>query len=330
MFGPSGEQATNVKVLFVVKNEALALFVVKWLCARREKPAQRRKMLKNLHLLFQPCGVGPRAVKLEDGRLSTEAVEAAEEYDIAVIDEAHHAYSDASVRVEVEKYTAPLLASCRPDSPGPGFPRLLILSDLSQSVDIEKAVFPDGLHEVYLTEVVRSSQRILAGASAFQLNAGHEEETESQHQADGPPIKSVIFEPKASADMIEQYVNTTVEALAIHVTASFPGLSLHDRVAIIVPHDEFREQFCAALGRKGLAARLQEQVADLQKGRGAEGLDGKSKQRLEELLRKIQGVSERRFRVVTAAEASRCVPERNACVEEEMIVVMPRLRSKPR
>jgi len=140
----------------------------------------------------------------------------------------------------------------------------------------------------------------------------------------------VIFELKASADMFEQYVNTTVEALAIHVTASFPGLSLHDRVAIIVPNNEFRKHFCAALERKGLAARLQEQVAELQKRRGAEGLDGKDKQRLEELLKKVEGVSGRRFQVVDAAEASRCVPERKARVEEEMIVVMPRLKSKPR
>ena len=333
LFVPSGDEAEHVRVLFVAKNEALALFVVKWLLVRCEGEDQKRRMLESLHILYQPSdATAPREMvlmkaTLNDGRLSTEAVERAEKYDIEVVDEAHHVYSDASVRVEVEKYTAPLLASCLPDSPGPGFPRLLILSDLSQSADIEKAVFPVGLHDVYLTEVVRSSQRILAGASAFQLNAAHDEETESQHQADGPPLKSLIFEFETGAGVIERYVDQTVQALLHHVAATFPGLGFHDRVAIIVPHAGFRDQFRAALERKGLSTRLQEQVAELKERRDAGRLGEKDKQRLEELLKKVQGVSGRRFRVVDAAEASRCVSERNARVEDEMIVVMPRLTS---
>ena len=231
------------------------------------------------------------------------------------------------MRGTIEKYTTPLLDSSRPDSPG--YPCLLILSDLSQSNDIHKAKFPDGLHEVFLTEVVRSSKRILAGASAFQLNAEHGIETESQHQADGPPLKSLIFELPSAADRMDAYVAQTVLAVR-HVAATFPGLGLHDRMAIIVPDGVFRDDFCKALaGKGGLAALLKEQVAELQKKRDAEGLNGTEKHRLEELLKRVRGVSERRFRVVDAAEASRCVPERNASVEEEMIVVMPRLRSKP-
>ena len=329
LFDANGNASDNM-ILFVVKNESLALFVVKWLCARCEGAVKRRKMLTRLHLLFQPYGDGPRVVTLVNGRLETMAAPCGVVYVMIAVDEAHHVFSDPSVRKEVDKYTAPLLASSKVDkdaapllasaagSPSAGYPRFLILSDLSQTADIDKAKFPDGLYEVFLTEVVRSSQRILAGASAFQLNAAHGEETESQHQADGPPLKSVIFElPGGSlshemSHRVEHYVEKTVMAMQHHVAAMFPGLSFHDRVGIIVPDEKFRAAFCAALERKGLEARLQEQVAGF-------GLAGKGTQGLEELL-------QRRFRVVDAAEASRSVPEQNARVEAEMIVVRTRLQ----
>ncbi|KAJ1472259.1 hypothetical protein T484DRAFT_1841005 [Baffinella frigidus] len=322
MFGPNGEHAANVKILFVVKNEALALFVVKWLLARCEGAVQKRRLLESVHLLYQPCEDGPRAVQLDDGRLWTEAVPA-ELYDMIVIDEAHHVFSDEPVRGTVEKYTAPLLATSRPDPPR-DFPRFLILSDVSQSLDLNPQ-YPADLQQVHLTEVVRSSQRILAGAAAFQLHEGKDQPdaTTCQNSVAGPPLKSVVFELAAGAEMMERYVDQTVQALLIHVAATFPRLSFHDRVAIIVTDDGFRDDFCAALKRRGgLAALLKEQVAELEKRRDAGGLAGKEKQSLEELLKKIQGVSERRFRVVDAAEASQCVPERNASVEEEQMILV--------
>jgi len=92
LFGANGTEAAEIKILFVVKNEALALFVVKWLCARLENLAQRRKMLKRLHLLYQPCTDGPRAVELTNGRLSTKKAEPAEMYDLVAIDEAHEVH----------------------------------------------------------------------------------------------------------------------------------------------------------------------------------------------------------------------------------------------
>ncbi|KAJ1484036.1 hypothetical protein T484DRAFT_1798189, partial [Baffinella frigidus] len=82
------QHPTN-KILFVVRNEALALFVIKWLCARFEGAVATRSMLERLHLLYQPCEDGPRAVELEAGRLSTKNAKV-EKYDMIVVDEAHH------------------------------------------------------------------------------------------------------------------------------------------------------------------------------------------------------------------------------------------------
>ncbi|KAJ1478433.1 hypothetical protein T484DRAFT_2948811 [Baffinella frigidus] len=322
LFGPNGDQEPDIMILFVVMNEALALFVVKWLCTRCEGAVRKRRMLEMIYLLYQPCDAGPRAVKLEAGRLSTEAVPA-EQYDVVVVDEAHHVYSDELVRGMVEEYTAPLLASSRPDPPR-DFPRFLILSDVSQSFTL-KPQYPPDLQPVHLTEVVRSSQRILAGAAAFQLHEGKDQldATTCQNSVAGPPLKSVIFELAAGDDIMERYVDQTVQALLIHVAATFPRLSFHDRVAIIVPDDGFRDEFLAKIAEpKGLAARLQEQVAELKKRRDAGGIAGKETQGLEELLRKIQGVSERRFKVVGAAEASRYVLERNTPLDEEQMILV--------
>ena len=47
--------------------------------------------------------------------------------------------------------------------------------------------------EVVLTEVVRSTQRIVAGAGAFQLG-DKKLMTTSQHNASGPPLKTFVFD----------------------------------------------------------------------------------------------------------------------------------------
>jgi len=91
--------------------------------------------------------------------------------------------------------------------------------------------------EVVLTEVVRSTQRIVAGASAFQLG-DQKELTSSQHNATGPPLKTFVFD--ASSDTqgwTSAYVEHTIKAIQ-HVSRSLGDLDLHDRIAIIVPDDE--------------------------------------------------------------------------------------------
>ena len=99
-----------------------------------------------------------------------------------------------------------------------------------------------------LTEVVRSSQRIVAGAAAFQLGENRVQVT-SQHNATGPPLKSFMFD--LEGDPIKAYVQHTLRALD-HVMTTFGSLVLHDRVAILVPDElfaaAFRDLFADELG----------------------------------------------------------------------------------
>ncbi|KAJ1465267.1 hypothetical protein T484DRAFT_1922702 [Baffinella frigidus] len=310
-------QNPNNKILFVVKNEALALYVVKWICARFEGAVAKRSMLERLHLLYQPCEDGPRAVELEEGRLSTKNAKV-EKYDMIVVDEAHHVYSDASVRGAVEKYTVPLRALPRPTpppgAPPLGFPRFLILSDISQSFDLEPP-FPADLSEVYLTEVVRSSQRIHAGAAAFQLDAKHKVETTCKNDTPGPPLKTVMFPSPPYFERFPTYAANFVKALVDHVVTTFAGLSLDDRVAVVVPDQPFLERFRPCLEGGRLEELLSARLKLLERKWSA----GSKLQ--QERLEKMRGVLAGNFRIVTAAEASRYVPERGGAKAGKPMIV---------
>lgn len=75
-------------------------------------------------------------------------------FDMIVVDEAHHIYRNAIDARSIEAHAG-------------ANTRCIYLTDVSQSEEI--VLFPPGLKVVELTKVVRSSQRIVAGAAAFQV-----------------------------------------------------------------------------------------------------------------------------------------------------------------
>jgi hypothetical protein len=111
-------QDPNNFVLFVVKNESLALFVVKWLCARFDGAVAKRNMLKRVHLLYEPCEDGPRAVELEGGRLSTKTAEVVV-YVMITIDEAHHVHPKTQNLKPKSQNPNP-----KPQTPNPSTPQI--------------------------------------------------------------------------------------------------------------------------------------------------------------------------------------------------------------
>jgi len=125
----------------------------------------------------------------------------------------------------------------------PGVTRRLLLSDASQShgrgID-----YPPGLQEVNLSEVVRCSKRIVAGAMAFQLGGEQKLLTKCHHEATGPPLKSFLFDVEGDEagghSLYTAYAEHVCRALE-HVASTFSGLSLHNRVALVVPDQNFRD-----------------------------------------------------------------------------------------
>ena len=234
-------------ILFVARNEALCTFVARWLCSRLPNALQRLRLLRRLHLLFEPFAIGPRTVTVERGRglvvTPSEELLPKRRYALVVVDEAHHVYSDGRMLTDVERVATAM----------GGPERRLLLSDVSQAAD-HKFVYPRlsdvEKTDVLLTEVVRCSQRILMGASAFELSPD-KAETAPQHGAVGPPLKSFIFAPApegvSDASLMRSYARHVLLALD-HVSSTFGSdFVLHDRVALIVPDAAFAAQLHAPL-----------------------------------------------------------------------------------
>ena len=227
----------EARALFVARNAALCYFVIRWVCRRVRNTLQRLLMLKRLDVLFEPFSVGPQAVKLERGRIQMVSRAALDvQYSLVVVDEAHHIYKDRGMRDAVEIHVP---AGCW----------RMLLSDISQSSGRDIVYPPGEPLVVQLTEVVRSSQRIVAGAAAFQLGENKVQVT-SQHNATGPPLKSFMFD--LEGDPIEAYAQHTLRALN-HVMTTFGSLELHDRVAIVVSDERFAAAFRAPLADALLA-----------------------------------------------------------------------------
>jgi hypothetical protein len=234
-------------VLFAARNEALPYFVAAWLAKRIDGGAERggwlkrESALRRLHVLFHPFST-PCSVRLEGERMVRQPCERYSHYDLVVIDEAHHVYGGDidDIRI-VEAFITPEKS------------RRLLLSDASQAADPSVAKnYPEVQCEVELTEVVRSSKRIVAGAMHFQTGA--KGALQCHHDSAGPPLKSFLFSIEAPfstkfwADSMKyhQYAEQTVQAVG-HIMNQFPGLQVHHRLAILVPDKPFLAAFTEPL-----------------------------------------------------------------------------------
>jgi len=237
----------KAKVLFVARNTALALFACKWLVAA-SRAAQR--IVERVHVLVDPFLEGPRRVSvLIDGarlRLALDAVVGADGYRLIVVDEAHHLTSDLRLREELKKVRAAEAT-------------LLFLSDASQAT--EAVPDPEELARslvelprepavtvATLSEVVRSTKRIVAGASAFQLEAGRKAEMSTHTLSLGPPLVARMFR-LADEDEGERYAQEVVEAI-VAVRRQLADLEdLNDRIAVVCPDGTFKSMLQKPLAR---------------------------------------------------------------------------------
>ena len=121
--------------------------------------------------------------------------------------------------------------------------KLLLLSDTSQAAN--RPELRDDLSEILLDEVVRSSLRIVAGSTIFRLNDDGMLNTCHQ-DCDGPPQKGIVFDHDESIGSFEEYATNTVEGIQ-YLIDKYPNMSLHNRVALIVPDADFKGSFVIEL-----------------------------------------------------------------------------------
>lgn len=246
------EEDPKACVLFIARNPALCYFVAGWLCMREDNPLQRVQMLRRVFVLFTQHGSfseRPRALELVRGKIivnETRTTKPSEGYKLVIVDEAHHIFGNLGLKESVERYMHKTDEQVR-----------LLLSDISQSTG-RNINYGDGEeHTIELTEVVRSSQRIVAGAAAFQIE--NIKKVKCQHNASGPPLKSFLFE--LTGPPAEAYAQHTIRGLQ-HVVKTFGVLSLHNRVAILVKDEEFANTLRSQLA-VALPAAFKERVFEL-------------------------------------------------------------------
>ena len=270
------------RILFVAPKLALTFFVAKWLWKRLEDEGggAQQKAMNNLYIMAAPDddqrfassgAVASRQlqrrpsshsmfsdvlqlcrVEIQGGQIVHHPINHndAPTFGMVVVDESHHLYRDKSKREIIERHVSA------------GGAQRVLLSDVSQSQGQADTGFPsdDGITNVELTEVVRSSKRIVAGggavfvvsfelyvtlfslsAMAFQVEVeGKEALTKCHHESSGPPLKTFLFDVHEGEDVNRKYAEETVGALKM-VVGQFPGLDLDDRLAIIVPDLAFEE-----------------------------------------------------------------------------------------
>jgi hypothetical protein len=116
---------------------------------------------------------------------------------------------------------------------------------------------------VDLEEVVRCSKRIITAARTFQLLSGGMNTTSCHHGSVGLPVCPVLFPADQafltdSALLYKKYAKFISKFIQTRVVGEFPGLSLHDRLAILVPGNK-GDAF-----KKGLKPLLEEELAQLE------------------------------------------------------------------
>ena len=178
-------------VLFVARNVALCYFVVRWLARRVSNTLQRLKLIKRLFILFDPLYDGPRAITVRHGRIELSTETPSKSFSLVVVDESHHIYANPQLKNCVESHVTPTT-------------QRLLISDVSQSLGWEIDYPKENVAEVVLTEVVRSTQRIVAGAAAFQLG-DKKLLTGNAHNATGPPLKTFVFDAKEGGSRAQPF-----------------------------------------------------------------------------------------------------------------------------
>ena len=212
-------------VCYVAPSQALAFFALRWLVLLA--PSKMSSILSKMTVMHAPYRSFWYPV-VDGPRISLKPVKKMPEICLLVIDEAHKVSAEQASIWEL-----------------PAKQRL-VLSDLSQSRNLQH-FFPD-MRTVQLTEVIRGSQRITAAARTFQLSEAAR--SVAAVGTDGPPVKTYIFETGEGTDPLNEYISHTLKALW-YVVESLPSrLSLHGRVALLVPGESFRRRLEAPLQKR--------------------------------------------------------------------------------
>eukprot|EP00438_Fugacium_kawagutii_P014245 Skav219454 [mRNA] locus=scaffold2583:48042:50087:+ [translate_table: standard] len=225
-------------ILFIAPNKALVFYFVHWLVSFvqaklktqvKDEINEVKKIFKRFRVTFEPYRELLEPT-IKESQIGLVPAESEDVYLLKVVDEAHQIFSSASdpdIQQRVKSFQAT---------------RTLLLSDASQASTLATSFqehFPNR-HEVELSEVVRCTQRIVAGAASFQI--GTDSSATTSLGTAGPPLKTYLFELKEEQNAMKEYVQQTVKAL-YYVIDMYPRINLQNRIACLVKDEKFLEEF---------------------------------------------------------------------------------------
>ena len=217
----------SASVLYVAPSEALGLHFLQWLVARlapkaTDSVAEVHQVFSRLTFLHAPYTHFVRP-DLDGACIFRKPVEAFQPFDQAIFDESHKIFPE-------DAHLTPAM-KC-----GLAAGHILLMSDPSQSSAVSQS-YPEMGQVVELKEVVRSTQRLVAGAGAFRLNVSGEAPVTCLG-TEGPPLKTYLFDCKEPKKKLDEYAAHVITALW-YVAQMFPGISFHRRIALLVPDSGF-------------------------------------------------------------------------------------------
>ena len=226
------------KVLYIAPNKALVFHFIRWLLASAHADRDSlSRYLSRLLVLYEPYDQVQVPVINGNQILFESATVDLEPCQVKVLDEAHCIFcadTDSLIQDRLKSYSAR---------------STVLLSDLSQGSSTTFSVdrhYPNR-RSVKLIEVVRSTQRIVAGALSFRLGESGVENVDSLG-THGPPIKTFLFEVQAEQDKMEEYAKHTIAAIN-YVIYHFPSTNLNNRIALLVKDNDFLGSLSGKLRR---------------------------------------------------------------------------------
>eukprot|EP00434_Breviolum_minutum_P020760 symbB.v1.2.018312.t1/scaffold1456.1/size117650/2 len=220
-------------ILYVAPCKSLCLFFIHWVARRVQGRSSLRDKF-SIQFVLDRIRVMPSPYKelmrlhVAGNRLEFQSIShigvVGQTFLLTVLDEAHDIYRDGVDHAFLKDLQSE---------------RSILLSNLSQSSALQES-FPD-MPIVKLTEVVRNTKRIIAGAAAF-FAAALEREGITSLGVDGPPLKTFFFVAQDSEDVMKAYIRHTLYAIR-HLLRTYMGLRLHSRLALIVPDNKFLLDF---------------------------------------------------------------------------------------
>eukprot|EP00438_Fugacium_kawagutii_P015115 Skav214606 [mRNA] locus=scaffold57:982173:984323:- [translate_table: standard] len=221
------ERSKQGHIMYLCPHRALIYHFVQWLLIHAEMvlPGVPKNKILQRVVVMHSSDNKPMSVRIQGSRIVLE--ELATELGgclLAVFDEGHDLFrTESSVFRRINGR------------------RKLILSDISQSSTLHNE-YPE-LRQVILTQVVRSTKRVVLGASTFQLQDHMQDADTTCLGTDGPPLKSFLFEaPEDDPVKFRLFAEKTLQAIW-HIARAHPSVCLQQHIAIIVPNEDFYVNF---------------------------------------------------------------------------------------